>query len=61
MKTLKNFFIAVTGDFGKDKPLDKMKGWIEAHGGEYVTKIDENTTHLICSKEHWKSQSQMGE
>jgi hypothetical protein len=56
----KGFTVATTGDFGKQRTSEQIKRWVEANGGRYVTKIDENVTHLICSAEHWKSQSSMG-
>lgn len=56
----KGFIIATAGDFGRQRTSEHIKRWIEANGGRYVTKVDENVTHLICSAEHWKSQSSMG-
>jgi NAD-dependent DNA ligase len=57
---LKNNVIAITGDFGKQRTPEALKRWIESNGGHYVTKIDENTTHLICSHEAWKKQVGVG-
>ncbi|KAI9709306.1 MAG: hypothetical protein M1820_003426 [Bogoriella megaspora] len=45
--------IAYTGDFGK-KDNERMKSWIKNAGGTPCTEIDENTTHLIASRAHWK-------
>ncbi|KAE9962379.1 hypothetical protein BLS_000416 [Venturia inaequalis] len=53
------FTIASTGDFGKQRTAEAIKRWVENNGGRYVTKVDENVTHLVCSAECWKSQSAM--
>lgn len=58
---LKGFTIASTGDFGKRRTAEAIKRWVENNGGRYVTKIDDEVTHLVCSAECWKSQSAMGE
>lgn len=57
----KDFTIASTGDFGKQRTADAIKRWVENNGGRYVTKVDEEVTHLVCSAECWKSQSVAGE
>ncbi|KAJ9638812.1 hypothetical protein H2199_006672 [Coniosporium tulheliwenetii] len=46
--------IALTGDFGKTSTHEAIKRWIQHHGGMFTTEIDQDTTHLICTKEHWK-------
>lgn len=62
MKNLfKGFTIASTGDFGKQRTAEAIKRWVENNGGRYITKVDGEVTHLVCSTEYWKSQSAMGE
>lgn len=51
---LRGYTIAVTGDFGLARPHEKMKQWIQAHGGTFMSQIDRRTTHLVCSKAHFK-------
>lgn len=52
--------IAISGDFGKPRSAENLKRWIEGNGGRYSTKVEDGVTHLICSKEHWKSQPAAG-
>ncbi|KAF2238042.1 hypothetical protein EV356DRAFT_529536 [Viridothelium virens] len=56
---LKNLTIAATGDFGSDKPHDKIKQWVEYNGGTFSSTVDTHTTHLIASKDHWKKRLPM--
>ena len=57
---LKQFTIAVTGDFGESRGHDKMKQWITRNGGKFTVDISPKVTHLICSKEHYKKAVTMG-
>ena len=57
---LKKCTIAVSGDFGKARTMDKLRQWIEMNGGTFATKIDCNVTHLVCSKEHYKKSVAIG-
>lgn len=57
---LRKDFIAVSGDFGEERSHEKIKRWIEVNGGKYETSITDRTTHLICSKKHWKRRAKMG-
>ena len=57
---LKQFTIAVTGDFGESRGHDKMKQWIIRNGGKFTINISPKVTHLICSKEHYKKAVMMG-
>ena len=52
--------IAITGDFGKQRGINKMKDWIQVNGGTFVTEITPKVTHLICSKEHFKKDVTLG-
>ena len=49
----KGCIVAVTGDFGERRGIEKMRQWIQVNGGEFVQHIDVDVTHLICSKEHF--------
>ena len=60
-QALKKCRIAVTGDFGKARPYEKIKHWIEFQGGSIATKVDSSVTHLVCSQEHFKKNVAMGE
>ena len=57
---LKGFTIAVTGDFGHARTHEKMKQWTEHNGGEFSREITNKVTHLVCSKEHYKSAAPFG-
>jgi hypothetical protein len=58
---LKQFVIAKSGDFGKDRPENAIKRWIESNGGNYVGgRISPEVTHLICSMDHWRKRSTTG-
>ena len=57
---LKSYVIAVTGSFGADKDVQKMKQWIEGNGGKFVTKVEQGVTHLISSQESFKKKSAIG-
>ncbi|RDW68403.1 hypothetical protein BP5796_09060 [Coleophoma crateriformis] len=47
--------MAVAGDFSKLKwNYDQMINWIKGHGAEFAAKVDNNTTHLICTIEEFK-------
>ena len=52
--------IAVSGDFGKERSLDKLKHWIEVNGGKYSANIECNTTHLVCSKDRYRKPNSVG-
>ncbi|KAI9723852.1 MAG: hypothetical protein M1828_004102 [Chrysothrix sp. TS-e1954] len=56
-KTLAGNVIAVTGDFGKTRNLNNIRRWIEAHHGTFASSMKPDVTHLICSKEHWRSKT----
>ena len=57
---LKRLVIAVTGDFGTQRSMDKMKAWIHAHGGSFSPDVSTKVTHLICSKEDYRNQVLLG-
>ncbi|KAH0555999.1 hypothetical protein GP486_006058 [Trichoglossum hirsutum] len=49
-----NFTIAIAGEFGESKPVD-IQRWVEAAGGVFASKVDKNTTHLVCSWKDYKA------
>ncbi|KAL9633021.1 MAG: hypothetical protein Q9164_004947 [Protoblastenia rupestris] len=51
---LKRFTIAVTGDFGEQRTLEKIRQWICYHGGTFTWEISRKVTHLVCSKENYR-------
>ncbi|KAI4124023.1 MAG: hypothetical protein LQ338_005012 [Usnochroma carphineum] len=53
--------IAATGDFGPCRSHDTLKRWVERNGGQWVTKMSEQVTHLICTKEDYRSKAPMGD
>lgn len=53
---LHDFVIATIGDAGSGISAAKLKRFIEANGGRYVSSVSEDTTHLLCSQEHWTAQ-----
>lgn len=57
---LKRFTIAVTGDFGRARTHEKIKQWTEHNGGEFSREISKKVTHLVCSKEHYKTAAPLG-
>jgi hypothetical protein len=54
---LDNFVIALTGNFDAG---DKIRSWVQNNGGKWATSITKDTTHLICSKEHFKKDMALG-
>jgi len=51
---LKGFTIAVSGDFGAGRAEPNIRRWVENSGGKFTSKLTKDTTHVICTKEHWK-------
>jgi len=52
--------ITVDGNFGMYKRPDQIKQWISAAGGKYSPKLQDSTTHLIVSEDHWKRKVVLG-
>jgi hypothetical protein len=59
MKGFKKVVLCSTDDH-PHKDNDKVKGWIEAHGGKYTTEITPSTTHLLTSQKAWKQYKPLG-
>lgn len=57
---LKNFTIAITGDFGERRSFEQMRHWIQVNGGTLAYEISSDVTHLVCSKERFKKNVVMG-
>jgi NAD-dependent DNA ligase len=49
-----------SGDFGENWAHEQMADWIKAHGGQYEREVSANTTHLICTVEHYKKKTDQG-
>ncbi|KAI4192748.1 MAG: hypothetical protein LQ348_003045, partial [Seirophora lacunosa] len=52
--------IAVTGDFGPRRSHDTIRRWVEKNGGQWATKVSNEVTHLISTKEDYRSKAPMG-
>ncbi|KAI4095020.1 MAG: hypothetical protein LQ344_001867 [Seirophora lacunosa] len=52
--------IAVTGDFGPRRSHDTLRRWVEKNGGQWATKVSNEVTHLISTKEDYRSKAPMG-
>lgn len=57
---LKRFTIAISGNFGEQRSVEKMRQWVHANGGTVASDISAEVTHLVCSKEHFKKDVAMG-
>ena len=57
---LKHKTIALVGDFGADKPYEKIKAWIKYAGGVFTLEISSKVTHLVCSKKSFKASDEQG-
>ncbi|KAI9680290.1 MAG: hypothetical protein M1829_001176 [Trizodia sp. TS-e1964] len=55
----KGFQIAVSGDFGEQRSPAAVSRWIENNGGVVAKKIDDYTTHLICSLKDFTNAKQI--
>ncbi|KAI4115712.1 MAG: hypothetical protein LQ345_003750 [Seirophora villosa] len=51
--------IAVTGDFGPRRSHDTLRRWVEKNGGQWATKVSKDVTHLISTKEDYRSKAPM--
>ncbi|KAL8717949.1 MAG: hypothetical protein Q9225_004868 [Loekoesia sp. 1 TL-2023] len=51
--------IAATGDFGSKRSHANLKQCIERNGGQWATKIAPGVTHLVCTKEDYRSKAPM--
>ncbi|KAI4141163.1 MAG: hypothetical protein L6R39_005483 [Caloplaca ligustica] len=51
--------IAATGDFGARRTHETLRRWVEKNGGQWATKMSDQVTHLICTKEDYRSRAPM--
>ncbi|KAL8942918.1 MAG: hypothetical protein Q9216_001393 [Gyalolechia sp. 2 TL-2023] len=56
---LTGLIIAATGDFGPRRSHETLKRWTEKNGGQWASEIDPGVTHLICTKEDYRSKAPM--
>ncbi|KAL8939243.1 MAG: hypothetical protein Q9211_002825 [Gyalolechia sp. 1 TL-2023] len=56
---LTGLIIAVTGDFGPHRSHETLKRWTEKNGGQWATRMCPEVTHLICTKEDYRSKAPM--
>jgi NAD-dependent DNA ligase len=63
-KRMKQIFLgkvfSFSGDFGQNWSHEQMAGWVKAHGGRYEREVSNDTTHLICTTEHYKEKKEQG-
>jgi hypothetical protein len=63
-KRMKQIFVgkvfSFSGDFGQNWSHEQMANWIKAHGGRYEKEVFDDTTHLICSMEHYVQKTEQG-
>jgi hypothetical protein len=53
MAILSHLVVAIAGTLPADS--NNIKKWVEANGGKWSPRVEERVTHLIASKEAWKS------
>jgi hypothetical protein len=58
-KTFRNVVLCHTDDFPPNKN-DKIKGWVEKHGGTFTKALMPNVTHFVSSKRAWKKYLPVG-
>lgn len=63
-KRMKQIFVgkvfSFSGDFGANWAHEQVANWIKAHGGKYEREVTDDTTHLICTIEHYKQKTDQG-
>ena len=59
-KILAYHTIAACGDFGQHHTHDKIRNWVVQNGGQFVTEIKSNVTHLIVTREAHRKKLKMG-
>jgi hypothetical protein len=52
--------VLALGDFGESIAHESIKSLVEVNGGKWLTKFDEELTHLITTKDEWEKQSHYG-
>ena len=59
-RTFAKVVLCHTDDFPPQKN-DKIKGWVEAHGGKFTKMLTPEVTHLVCSRRAWQRYLPIGE
>ena len=57
---LRRFTIAISGYFGEERSVERIRKWIHANGGTVAHDVSPEVTHLVCSKKHFKKDVAMG-
>lgn len=57
-KGFKSVRVCVSGKFDDDPA--KIKQWVVSGGGDFQTKVNGDTTHLVVSESHWKNKTDLG-
>jgi hypothetical protein len=58
-KTFRHVVLCHTDDFPSNKK-DKIKGWVESHGGIFSKRLTPDVTHFVASKLAWKKYPPIG-
>lgn len=58
-KAFRHVVLCHTDDFPSNKN-DKIKGWVESHGGTFSKTLTPDVTHFVASKLAWKKYSPIG-
>ena len=58
-KTFRHVVLCHTNDFPSNKN-DKIKGWVESHGGIFSKMLTPDVTHFVASKPAWKKYPPVG-
>lgn len=40
---------------------EHIKNWVENNGGKFTKELDNDVTHLVCSKKAWQRYHDIGE
>lgn len=64
----KGCVFSFSGDFNREKVSDNgesinegMIRWVTAHAGQYVSEVNDETTHLICTIKDYQKNSTQGQ
>jgi twin BRCT domain len=57
-KSFRGIHLAHTDDFGYKN--DKIRLWVINNGGAFSKDLNEEVTHLVCSKKAWKGYKDIG-
>lgn len=50
---LRGCYIATSGKWSDDYNVENMKRWISQRSGTYQTTVNDDTTHLVVTEDHW--------